>query len=116
MTGVDILSTTEVVTESTCNWWLAGFVFIGVIVLGGIFGFCLADCASKGTGVLIGCLVGALFGIMCWGLVGVGTNKPIAYETQYKVAISDEVIMTEFMEKYEIIQQDEKLYTVRERN
>ena len=38
------------------------------------------------------------------------------YETQYKVTISDEVKMDEFCEKYEIIEQDGKIYTVRERN
>ena len=36
--------------------------------------------------------------------------------TQYKVTISDEVNFVEFTEKYEIINQDEKIYTIKERD
>ena len=34
---------------------------------------------------------------------------------EYNVIISDEVSLTEFNEKYEIIEQNGKIYTVRER-
>ena len=40
----------------------------------------------------------------------------IEYETHYKVTISDEVEMNDFYETYEIVEQDGKIYTVRERN
>lgn len=39
---------------------------------------------------------------------------PTAYETHYKVLISDEVSMNEFLEQYEIIDQEGKIFTVRE--
>ena len=55
---------------------------------------------------------GALFGT----LVGRTTGDPIEYETQYKVVIDDSVSMNEFIEKYEIIDQEGKIYTVREKD
>ena len=37
------------------------------------------------------------------------------YATEYKVTIDDSVSMNEFMDKYEIINQEGKIYTVREK-
>lgn len=37
-------------------------------------------------------------------------------ETRYDVTISDEVKLTEFNEKYEIIEQKGKIYTIREKD
>lgn len=48
--------------------------------------------------------------------MGITFETPSKYETQYKVAVSDEVLMNEFNEKYEIVEQEGKIYTVRERN
>lgn len=115
MNGVTILSTTEVVTESTCNWWLAGLVFLAIVIVGGVIGFVL-DNDNKVLDVVIGLLVGAGFGLAFWFLMALATETPVAYETQYKVTISDEVPMAEFTEKYEVIEQDGKIYTVRERD
>lgn len=56
-----------------------------------------------------GCVLGAF--------AGLGSAKeqlPLEYETHYKVTISDEVSMNEFLSKYEIIDQEGKIYTVRE--
>jgi Na+/melibiose symporter-like transporter len=36
--------------------------------------------------------------------------------TRYKVTISDEVSMNDFLERYEIVDQEGKIYTVRERD
>lgn len=37
------------------------------------------------------------------------------YETRYQVTIDDSVSMNEFQDKYEIIEVEGKIYTVRER-
>lgn len=116
MTGVEILATQEVVTETTCNWWLAGIVFLAVVILGGIFGFCISDYIDRGLAVIMGCFLGALIGLMAWAFIGVISIKPVAYETQYKITISDEVPMNDFLERYEIVDQDGKIYTVKERD
>ena len=112
MNGVEILSVQEVVTETTSNWWLAGFVWLGVIVFGGIIGFWIS---RQGEVVIAGCLVAALLGIFAFAGVVVATNKPVEYETHYKVTIDDSVSMNEFLDKYEIIDQEGKIYTVKER-
>ena len=39
----------------------------------------------------------------------------IEYYPTYKVTIADEVSMNEFMDRYEILNQDGKIYTVKER-
>jgi hypothetical protein len=39
----------------------------------------------------------------------------LEYYPTYKVIISDEVSMNEFMGKYEILNQDGKIYTVKEK-
>lgn len=36
--------------------------------------------------------------------------------TQYKVIISDEENFTEFSEKYEVLEQDGKIYTIKEKD
>ena len=115
MTGVEILATEEVV----CAWaswnWLA---FLGGVIIAMLV-FLL-------VGILVGSIEGSETGWICFiagsiigGLVlgiSMGTNlgEPIEYETHYKVTISDEVSMNEFLERYEIIDRDGKIYTVRE--
>ena len=65
-----------------------------------------------GSGVGAGVGVGALFGTM----VGDAVSTPIEYITQYNVTISDEVSMAEFCERYTIVRQDGKIFTVREKS
>lgn len=116
MSGVEILATEEVVVAwESWNWegflLTVGLGFLVAIVAGILTG--VSDDWGLGVTVfLIIFLVGsALFGT----LVGRATGDPIEYETQYKVIIDDSVSMNEFIEKYEIIDQDGKIYTVRER-
>lgn len=115
MNGVDILAMEEIVTETTCNWWLAGLIYLTIAIVCAVIGFFIGnDC--KVFDILLGFLVGCLVGLPIWLSVYVVTNTPVAYENQYKVTVTDEVSMNEFMEKYEIIEQDGKIYTVRERD
>ena len=90
------------------NSWTS--VFIAIIA-----GILAGGSDDWGLGVIIFLVVfitsGALFGTF----VGCTTGKPIEYETQYKVVIDDSVSMNDFIEKYEIIDQDGKIYTVREK-
>lgn len=116
MIGVEILSTTEVVSASEFNWimfWIATGIFVGLMFLIGVAASA-TSCALDDLfmGILFGVLIGPLFGV----LVGSGTSTPTEYETRYKVTISDEVLMNDFLERYEIIDQEGKIYTVRERD
>ena len=116
MIGVEILATEEVaIAWASWNWKgflltveLAFFIaIIAGILAGGSDGWELGV-----TIFLIVFIVGsALFGTM----VGCSTGEPTEYETQYKVVIDDSVSMNEFTEKYKIIDQEGKIYTVREK-
>lgn len=116
MSGVEILATEEVAI-AWVNWNWKGFLLtVGICFFVAIIAGVLAGASDDwGLGVIIFLVVfiagGALFGT----LVGCTTGDPIEYEIQYKVVIDDSVSMNEFIEKYEIIDQEGKIYTVREK-
>ena len=110
MTGVEILSSEAIYNTILPEWCLAvsllcGFVF--VIIMAACFasdrimlGFiCIA--LALGSGV-----VGSLGGTL---------SKTDISHIEYKVTIDDSVSMNEFLDKYEIIDQEGKIYTVKER-
>ena len=115
MNGIEILSSAEVVAATACNttacaiaFWVCLTFFIGLGIYLSIVNYdwsCL--CLSIVVGVVISLLV----------LVAVCniTEYPVAYENQYKVTIDDNVSMNEFNEKYEVVSQEGKIYTIRER-
>ena len=102
-------------TASSFNWELTVWVWLMLTITGVIVGLMFGVCTKSwnvfwavlGTFVAVGLVVA----IPCGGSNRVPTN----YETQYKVTISDEVSMNEFNEKYEIINQEGKIYMVREK-
>ena len=114
MTGVEILTSAEVATEFTSNWCLAGIAWLAIAVTGMIIGLCTTN-YNKGVNAVGGLLLGTLVGIFFFAAIATTTETPTAYETQYKVTISDEVSMNDFYEHYEVIDQDGKIFTVRER-
>ena len=115
MNGVEILATEEVAV-AWANWNWKGFLstIVLVFVITAIFSIVagIIDGANMGIVVFLASFIigSALFGT----LVGLTTGEPTEYETQYKVVIDDSVSMNEFVEKYEIIDQDGKIYIVRE--
>jgi hypothetical protein len=116
MTGVEILATSEIAvgTSFSITAALGAFgITFGLFILGGLFASLLSnDWGNMGFGILFGILIGLFFGVG----VGFGEGMLTKYETHYKVIISDEVSMNEFLERYEIMDQEGKIYTVRERD
>lgn len=114
--GIEILSQSEVGTNISINWVVFGLFAVIFFVIG----FALAAMEGNPEGaewfgcIVIGLLVGVI-GCLFGGLIGRVVGKPTEFETQYKVIISDEVPMNEFLEKYEIIDQEGKIYTIREK-
>lgn len=115
MSGVEILAVEEVVTKYNFNWnWflivtgiaLAIFIVVGIL---------MSIKSSDWTQLLIGAIAGLIFGGIFGSVFGAGERIPSEYETQYKVTIADEVSMNEFVGRYEIIEQNGRLYTVRDR-
>lgn len=116
MTGVEILAASEIVVDKLFNWGVAAFsfaiIFCAFILLGIIISVCCRDWNQMSVGIILGIILGTFTGV-----IG-GSVEPIPteYETHYKVTISDEVSMNDFLERYEIVDQEGKIYTVRERD
>lgn len=79
--------------------------------------WCLAEESNFSTlGTRISICVGMVIALALAALISEvsETGAPTEFETQYKVTISDEVSMNEFLERYEIVDQDGKIFIVRE--
>lgn len=111
MAGVEILATQKIVIEYAFNWqvYLIMTALIAVIMT---FTSCLIN-GFYFENVIIGLIIGVIFGAI-FGLFPATNTTPSEYETRYKVTVSDEVSMNEFLDQYEIIGQEGKIYTVRE--
>lgn len=107
MEGVTILAVNEAVEASRFNWVLAVILFLTAVIIGFIQGI-TGD--APGLGLLIGVVIGLIFG----ALMGFVTAEPAQPET-YKVTISDTVNFNEFNERYEIINQEGLIYTIKEK-
>jgi hypothetical protein len=113
MTGVEILATEEVATAFAFSWENFWIGFAIIMFVGFFIGLLASLSQDDFLGLVIGGTLGAIFGVIVG--VGIGVDGlPTEYETQYKVTISDEVSMNDFLEKYEIVDQEGKIYTVRE--
>jgi hypothetical protein len=115
MSGVEILSTSEVVAETTFSS-TAVWVTIGITMLIAIIvGIWLTHATQYTASFFICILLGMLMSLLTGACAVVATSTPVAYETHYKVTINDSVVMNEFNDKYEILDQEDKIYTIRER-
>lgn len=117
MSGIEILTSNKVaVAYEKFNWsnfWMTiAVVAFGALIVGLITGL---DSGDGIIGVLAFILFLIIGGLIFGPIIGCNTGEPIEYETQYKITIDDSVSMTEFLDKYEIVDQDGKIYTVRER-
>ena len=117
MEGVQILNQFEVVTKEVFSWnsfWWGALIgaIVGLVAatIGGLneagWTTFFIDLGIFGTtfALLIGIIGGAVL-----------KPKPVEYETHYEVSIDSNVSMTEFMDKYEIIDTRGFIYTVREK-
>ena len=109
MNGVTILNSYESLTNFDsillmsilCAWSLAAAIVA-------LFALLKYGCDSwKEFAILVVCVV--LF-IVCGCLI-----PEDKYETHYQVTVDNSVSMNEFQNKYEIIEVEGKIYTVRER-
>ena len=116
MSGVEILATQEVAVAFCFNWlsfWFTIAMSMGVCLAIG----CLVSMAENDFSLLVAfCIMGAVMGLLLGLAFGNVDGKPTEYEKQYKVSITDEVSMNDFLETYEIIGQEGKIYTVREKD
>lgn len=118
MTGVEILNVTEhTITEPAWDWSMCFGLFIGLFGLCVIIGFIQG---LREDDIYVGIQTGLIVGLIC-ALLGsplltaAFSRKEVGKEYHYKVTIDDSVSMNDFLDKYEIIDQEGKIYTVKER-
>lgn len=115
MSGVEILSERVVYKVEYFEPIIAIIVITGVI-LGGTISYIAShkdsECAFFGG--ILGFIFGIFLLIFIFPLTA-QTTDTINY-IEYKAIISDEVNFNEFNDKYEILGQEGKIYTIRERN
>lgn len=110
MTGVEILSSETIYNTILPEWCLALGLILGI-------GFFMAALFSllDNYGILGGiCMVLMIASIVVACLGGSESKADISH-IEYKVTIDDSVSMNEFLDKYEILDQEGKIYTVKER-
>lgn len=109
MNGVTILNSYEYLTNFgsillmsiLCVWFLAAAIILLFILLKN-------KCNSWKEFVIL--VIGVTLSIICGCLI-----PEEKLETRYQVTVDDSVSMNEFQDKYEIIEVEGKIYTVRER-
>lgn len=111
MSGVEILAMEEVASRCGFNWLVYFIAIVCIVIIFGFIGFFAGD--KKINFFTFGALIGFFISLPI-GTLPAFAASPIEYETHYKVTISDEVFMNDFLERYEIVDQEGKIYTVRE--
>ena len=110
MTGVEILSSETIYnTILPAPWMAIGFILM--FVFAGLF---IVSTSSDHDIFTLICLVLAV-GCFIVTLLADTDNKHDVNYIEYKVTIDDSVSMNEFLDKYEILDQEGKIYTVKER-
>ena len=111
MTGIEILETTYEYASLIPIDWVIMFALVGLIVC------LLGGCTIRFEKIQFILIVLVAILIICMLITGLGalikTDKII--DTKYKIKVSDEVKMNEFYEHYEILEQNEEIFIVREK-
>lgn len=109
MNEVIILNSYEYLTNtsSVFLYLIWGFVFTALALI--LLYLFIVDNYSSISTAIFAIIAGALAAMF---FCNIPEKK---YETRYQVTIDDSVTMNEFQSKYEIIEVEGKIYTVRER-
>ena len=102
----------EILSQYVCNEANETGLILCILICA-IVGFAIDLCNDLSDGIL-GTIAGFIVGIFAYAIIFqcIFPDKFI----KYKVTISEEVSMTEFYEKYEIIDVDGAIYTIKENN
>ena len=101
----------EILSQEVCNEFNI-IAFFACVILFMIIGMAFDFFKDLSDGV-VGALLGIILGIFIYAII-FEAILPKKY-IKYKVTISESVSMTEFNERYQIMDIDGKIYTIRER-
>ena len=109
MEDVEILSVGKIDVNPVFNWLAA--IIGGVLI--GLIPALYAGLSEESVGLFIVTFAfyAPFFGAIC----GFTIEKYTDTVPTYKVIISDTVSLNEFYDKYEVLEQDGKIYTIKER-
>ena len=110
MNGVEILSSETIYNTILPEYWLG--IGLGCAI---VFVFATALCFANERIILGFICIALALGSVIVGVLGGTYSKTDISHIEYKVTINDSVSMNKFLYKYEILDQEGKIYTVKER-
>lgn len=110
MNGVEILSSQAIYDTILPGW--VGAISFGILMASAIL--CAVFAAKFKTAGVIICFILVVVSIVSFGLSLTSDETDINHN-EYKVTIDDSVSMNEFLDKYEILDQEGKIYTIKEK-
>jgi hypothetical protein len=111
MQGVEILNTTYKYASLIAPTYILQLMLVCIII--GVIGILTIDYEKIQKIVIVFFVAGAIGTIV--SVIGAFIPTDRIADTRYQVTVSDEVTLNEFYEHYEVIAQDGKIFTVREK-
>lgn len=111
MSGVEILNQYVVACADSFNYWVALGILAFVLIAGAV----VCICEKQAPLIILFGVLGIMMGALAGSIVGAAAPLEQHQITRYEVIIDDTVSMNEFYEKYKIISQEGKIYTVEEK-
>lgn len=109
MEGIEVLSIGSIGINQVFNWEAA---IVGGLVLGflcSLYAFFSTDSPLVGITIFIS------LGLFLGFILGVSVEKYADTVPTYKVTINDTISINEFYERYEVLEQDGKIFTIKEK-
>lgn len=121
MDGVTVLNEIEFVqvVNDTFNYTAAIITLLVTVLVCAVVGFFIGRMeVDEFSGIVVGALIGLVLSIFIGGLFGRLFEYPPVTETtmRYEVTIDDSVSLTEFNERYNIIEQRGSIFVIEEKN
>lgn len=110
MAGVDILTKTEIFIMPT--WWKIAMIV--TVVVGGI-AIPIAITESLDYCVSVICSILSVACVAMFALLIFGEHRVSTGRYRYQAVISDEVSLNDIYERYEIVKQDGRLWTLEDK-
>lgn len=110
MTGVEILSSETIYNTILPGWCMGLGLLFGIISV-----FSMVKFIVDGNDVLPWVFLVLTAASIVVSCLGAAPRKTDIDHIEYKVTIDDSVSMNEFLDKYEILDQEGEIYTVKER-
>lgn len=107
MEGIEILQTMEVVTHTDA--WLAAIILFGVIIVAFLFAVVSNEVYDIST-IVIGCILA--ISLVCSVIM---YKRSAKMHTEYIVTVDQSVNVVEFFDKYEVIEHEDKLWRIKEK-